>query len=248
MRTGLLREPDPADGITKLTVVAPDEKANCPLWKKFLEETFGDDAKLIRFLQQWAGYNCTGDIREHALLFGTGNGGNGKGVWLNIHTNILKDYATTATMESFIASSTDRHTTDVAMLRGARMVTSSRLEEGRAWAEARIKQMTGGDPITARFMRQDNFTFKPNFKLTIIGNHKPQLRKGADDAARRRFNIIPFNRKPVTADKHLEEKLMLEAPGILRWIGELVDAELGYSAAIFDAISSREKSRHLKPA
>jgi putative DNA primase/helicase len=97
------------------------------------------------------------------------------------------------------------------MLRGARMVTASETEEGRAWAEARIEQMTGGDPITARFMRQDNFTFKPNFKLTIIGNHKPQLRN-VDDAARRRFNIIPFNRKPVTADKNLEQKLMQEAP------------------------------------
>lgn len=104
LRTGLLREPDPADGITKLTAVAPDENADCPLWMKFLKETFGDDEPLIRFLQQWAGYNLTGDIREHALLFGSGKGGNGKGVWLNVQTKILKDYATTATMESLTAS------------------------------------------------------------------------------------------------------------------------------------------------
>jgi len=215
--TGKLRQADPVDGITKLTSVGPD--GNCPLWLKFLDDTFGGDAALIRFLQQWAGYNLTGDIREHALLFGTGNGGNGKGVWLNVHINILSDYATTATMESFIASSTDRHTTDIAMLRGARMVTATETEEGRQWAEARIKQLTGGDSISARFMRQDNFTFKPNFKLTIVGNHKPVLRN-VDDAARRRFNIIPFNRKPSTPDRLLEEKLMGEAPAILRWMVE----------------------------
>jgi putative DNA primase/helicase len=199
--------------------VPPADEANCPLWLNFLGETFGDDAGLIRFLQQWAGYNLTGDTREHALLFGTGKGGNGKGVWLNVHTNILKDYATTATMETFVSSFADRHTTDVAMLNRARMVTASETEEGRAWAEARIKQMTGGDPITARFMRQDNFTFKPEFKLTIIGNHKPQL-CNVDDAARRRFNIIPFDRQPAVPDRELEGKLMSEAPGIFRWMIE----------------------------
>jgi putative DNA primase/helicase len=219
LRTGLLREARPKEAITKLTAVAPAEEANCPLWIKFLGETFGNDPDLIRFLKQWAGYNLTGDTREHALLFGTGKGGNGKGVWLNVHTNILRDYATTATMETFISSFADRHTTDVAMLNRARMVTASETEEGRAWAEARIKQMTGGDPITARFMRQDNFTFKPEFKLTIIGNHKPQLRN-VDDAARRRFNIIPFDRQPKVPDRELEGKLMAEAPGILRWMIE----------------------------
>jgi putative DNA primase/helicase len=123
-------------------------------------------------------------------VFGTGDGGNGKGVWQNVQTKILKEYATTATMEVFIASHVDRHTTDLAMLRGARMVTASETESDRAWAEARLKRMTGGDPITARFMRQDNFTFDPQFKLTIIGNHKPTLRT-VDDAIRRRLNIVP---------------------------------------------------------
>ena len=94
-------------------------------------------------------------------------------------------------METFTASKSDKHPTDLAMLRGARLVTASETEEGKAWAESRIKQMTGGDPITARFMRQDFFTYTPEFKLTIIGNHKPVL-KNIDDAARRRFNIIPL--------------------------------------------------------
>jgi putative DNA primase/helicase len=215
--TGQLREPDPADGITKVTLVAPSEKAECPLWLKFLNETFGDDDAMIRFLQQWAGYCLTGDIREHALLFGTGDGGNGKGVFLHTIAGIMQDYAVAATMQTFTASTQERHSTELAMLRGARMVTASETEKGRAWAEARIKQLTGGDPITCRFMRQDDFTYIPQFKLTIIGNHKPQL-QNVDAAARRRLNIIPFNNKPAVVDRELESKLMGEAPAILRWM------------------------------
>jgi len=105
------------------------------------------------------------------------------------------------------------------MLRGARLVTASETEEGRAWAESRIKQMTGGDKIAARFMRQDFFEFTPQFKLMIVGNHKPVLRN-VDEAARRRFLIVPFERKPEKPDRELEQKLMQEAPGILQWMIE----------------------------
>jgi putative DNA primase/helicase len=105
------------------------------------------------------------------------------------------------------------------MLRGARSVTASETEEGRAWAETRIKQMTGGDPISARFMRQDYFTYIPQFKLTIVGNHKPVL-KNVDEAARRRFLIVPFEHKPAILDRELEQTLMAEAPGILQWMIE----------------------------
>jgi putative DNA primase/helicase len=105
------------------------------------------------------------------------------------------------------------------MLRGARMVTASETEEGRAWAEARIKALTGGDTISARFMRQDFFEYQPQFKLTIIGNHKPVL-KNVDEAARRRMNMVPFLYKPPVKDMRLEEKLRAEGPGILRWMIE----------------------------
>jgi putative DNA primase/helicase len=122
-------------------------------------------------------------------------------------------------MTTFTASKYDQHTTDLAMLRGARIVTASETEEGRAWAEARIKALTGGDRITARFMRQDNFQYDPQFKLTIIGNYKPILRN-VDDATRRRINMIPFLLKPAVVDKDLEAKLMAEAPAILQWMIE----------------------------
>ena len=170
---------------------------------------------MVRFLRQWFGYSLT-ETREHALVFVFGPGGNGKSVFLNVMTGILGDYAATATMDAFIASHGDRHSTDVAMLRGSRLVTCSETEEGRQWAEARIKQLTGGDPITARFMRQDNFTYVPQFKLTIVGNHRPLLRT-VDDAQRRRFNLVPFTHKPASPDRELERKLRADWPAILRW-------------------------------
>src|SRR6202048_102320 len=160
LRTGQLRESRREDAITKLTAVAPlDEE--CPLWLKFLHDATGGDLELIRFLQQWCGYSLTGVTREHALVFVYGPGGNGKSVFLNIVTNILHAYATTAAMDTFTASNSDKHPTDLAMLRGARLVTASETEDGKPWAEARIKQMTGGDVIAARFMRQDFFAYKP---------------------------------------------------------------------------------------
>mgnify|MGYP001089628777 CR=1 FL=1 len=216
LRTGLLRDSDRFDGITKTTSIAPGE-AGCPRWLRFLNETTGDDGELVRFLQQWCGYCLTGTTREHALVFVYGPGGNGKSVFLNVVNAILKDYAKTAGMATFTASKFDRHPTEIAMLNGARLVTASETEEGRPWAEARIKQLTGGDPITAHFMRQDDFTFVPQFKLTIVGNHKPTLHN-VDDAARRRFNIVPFMRKPERPDPELETKLMMEAGGILQWM------------------------------
>jgi putative DNA primase/helicase len=217
LQNGELRESSQHDGITKSTSVAPDDSGDCPQWIRFLEETTGGDKELIRFLQQWCGYSLTGITREHALVFVYGPGGNGKSVFLNIVTNILKSYATTAAMDTFTASAADKHPTDLAMLRGARLVTASETEDGRAWAESRIKQMTGGDRISARFMRQDFFEFTPQFKLTIIGNHKPVLRN-VDEAARRRFLIVPFEHKPEKPDRELEQKLMQEAPSILRWM------------------------------
>ncbi len=217
LATGVLRPARPVDGITKLTGATPSAGQDCPRWLAFLDETTDGDAGLIRFLAQWAGYCLTGDTREHALAFVYGSGGNGKSVFLNVLTGIMADYAVTSAMETFTASIGEKHTTDLAMLKGARLVTASETEEGRAWAEARIKALTGGEPITARFMRQNNFTFRPTFKLTIAGNHKPLLRN-VDDAARRRFNMLPFTQKPAKPDRSLEQTLRREWPGILRWM------------------------------
>ncbi len=217
LRTGILRQADPAEGITKSTVTAPLATVDCPRWLAFLDEAAGGDEEFVRFLQQWAGYCLTGSTQEHALIFVYGAGGEGKSTFLNTIAYVLHDYATTAPMETFTSTKTDKHPTDLAGLRGARFVCASETEEGRAWAEARIKSMTGGDPITARFMRRDFFTYVPQFKLAIMGNHRPAL-LNVDDAMRRRLNIVPFVRKPARPDPLLGEILKAEAPGILRWM------------------------------
>lgn len=215
LHTGALLPPQPDHFITKLTRCTP-APGKPERWLRFLDESLNSDAETIRFIQQWAGYCLTGDTREHALAFVYGPGGNGKSVLLNTLIAIMGDYAVTAAMETFTASRHDRHSTELAMLRGARLVTASETEEGRAWAEAKIKALTGGDPITARFMRQDNFTFRPQFKLTIAGNHAPQL-ANVDEAMRRRFNIVPFLNVPANPDRELEANLAGEHGQILAW-------------------------------
>ncbi len=213
LRTGELRAARQKDYITKLTAVGPagefDPVLHCPRWERFLNESTGADADSIRFLQQWCGYCLTGDISEEALLFIFGRGGNGKSVFLDTIAWVLGDYAQTAPMETFAKSNFDRHSTEIAMLWGARLVTVSETEEGRAWAESRIKQLTGGDRISARFMRQDNFTFTPQFKLMFIGNNQPRLHN-TDAAERRRFNMMPFDRTPIRENKNLKKELREE--------------------------------------
>jgi putative DNA primase/helicase len=119
-------------------------------------------------------------------------------------------------METFISSKNDRHPTELAMLKGARMVCASETEEGRAWAEVRLKTLTGGDVISARFMRQNFFEYLPQFKLCVIGNHKPMLRN-VGDAEKRRINMAPFVHKPAVVNPNLDEELKPEWPAILRW-------------------------------
>jgi putative DNA primase/helicase len=217
LTTALLRPSDPTDGITRSTAVAPADSANCPLWLSFLGEATNGDDEMMRFLQQWTGYCLTGDVSEHAFVFIYGDGGNGKGVFLNTVADILAGYHKTAPMETFTASQHDRHPTDLAGLRGARLVSASETEEGRQWAESRIKQLTGGDTVSARFMRQDFFEYTPQYKITIMGNHQPRL-NNVDEAMRRRVNIVPFTNKPEKPDPELRAKLKDEWQAILRWM------------------------------
>jgi putative DNA primase/helicase len=221
LRTGELREYRREDYMTKMTAVAPDARCRTPLFDAFLDRVTQSDASYKSFLKRTAGYSLTGSTREEAMFFVYGTGGNGKGVYMGTVANIMGDYHRNAPIETFTDSKSERHPTDLAMLRGAPLVTATETEEGKRWAESRIKELTGGDKISARFMRQDFFEYTPQFKLTISGNHKPGL-KSVDEAIRRRFNILPFTVTiPVEErDVNLKTKLKEEWPGILAWMVE----------------------------
>ena len=219
LRTGKLRPHCATDYMTKITAVAPDSNCPIPAWLAFLDRVTGGDAELVAFLQRMCGYALTGITREHALFFLHGVGANGKSTFINVLTGIVGDYHRAAPIETFVASHTDQHPTDLAGLRGARLVTSVETEEGRRWAESKIKALTGGDEVSARFMRQDFFEFVPTFKLVIAGNHRPGLRS-VDEAIRRRFHLIPFNVVIPSheRDEKLGDRLRTEWPGILAWM------------------------------
>jgi putative DNA primase/helicase len=205
------------DYCTKIAAVAP-KRLDIPLWRSFLDQVTGGDAELQQYLQRMAGYCMTGITSEHVMFFLYGTGANGKSVFINTLVGIWNDYAAVAPMTTFMASPTDQHSTDLAGLFGARLVVAQETEIGRHWAEAKIKSLTGGDKITARFMRADFFTYVPQLKLIIVGNHKPALRS-VDEAIRRRIHLVPFTVTIPAAqrDRDLFEKLRAEWPGILAW-------------------------------
>ena len=219
LRSGELRPHAATDYMTKITNVAPDPSCPIPLWLKFLDRVTDRNKGLQAYLARMCGYSLTGVTTEHAMFFLHGDGANGKSVLMNTIIHIVGDYHRTAPIETFTATNNEQHPTELAMLRGARMVTATETEDGRRWAENRIKTLTGGDRIAARFMRQDFFEYSPQFKLVISGNHKPGLRS-VDEAIRRRVNLLPFTVTIPEAerDKELTNKLRAEAPGILAWM------------------------------
>jgi putative DNA primase/helicase len=220
LRTGIGRAPDPLDYITKKTACRCTPAGTpYPLWTAFLDRITGRDNELQGFLQRYVGYCCTGFTTEHVFVFAYGTGANGKSTFINTVAGILGDYATVAAMETFLASNTQQHPTDLAKLMGARLVVAQETQKGRRWDETKIKALTGGDKISARFMRQDFFDFVPTFKLFICGNHKPRL-TSVDEAMRRRLLLVPFTVQipPAERDRNLAEKLKAEWPAILRWM------------------------------
>ena len=211
------------DYCTKATTVDPDLETDCPTWNAFLLRVMGGDQTMVDYLQRVCGYCCTGVTTEHVLFFCHGTGANGKSTFAGVLLGILgtgpTGYAAVAPLSTFTASQHEQHPTDLAMLRAVRLVVAQETEEGHAWALSRIKMMTGGDPITARFMRQDFFTYSPQFKVMILGNHKPALHN-VDEAIRRRVHLIPFTVTIPKAerDPKLPEKLKAEYPAILGWM------------------------------
>ena len=208
LRTGTTIPPDPTHLHTRITAAAPDPDADSSRWLQFLADTFEGHDELPSYMQRLVGYSVTGVVRDHILPFLFGGGANGKGVFLETMRAVLGDYATTAPSGFLMAKNYAGHETEIARLAGARMVVCSEINEGDRFDEAKVKQLTGGDALTARFMRQDHFTFTPTHKLWLMGNHQPSVTSGGHSFWRR-LRIAPFlNTVP-------EEKRVDDLQGIL---------------------------------
>lgn len=224
LRTGAQHRNEPHHYCTRQTNVMYDPTATCPRFDVFMAEVFRQDEELIDFVWNAIGYSLTGSVKEQVLFFCYGNGSNGKSTLLEVLRLILGDYAGVAAPGLLIESKSDRHPTEVADLRGKRLVYCVETGEGKRLAEELVKRLTGGDQLKARLMRQDFFSFDPTHKLWLSANHKPVIR-GNDHAIWRRIPVIPFNvifKNPENAqpgepvkDLELLDKLKKELPGIL---------------------------------
>lgn len=219
LRTGALLPHRRSDLITKLAPIAYDPQATCPTWLAFLDRILGSDAELFGFLWRAIGYSLTGLTVEQVLFLLCGGGQNGKSTLLELLRDLLGEYAQQADPSLFLERKNDSGPrNDVARLQGARMVGAVETAEGQRLAEGLVKQLTGGDTITARYLHQEYFEFKPQAKFWLGTNHRPAVR-GTDLAIWRRIRLIPFG---VTIpenerDGTLPVKLRAELPGILRW-------------------------------
>ena len=218
--TGKLAPHKREDLCTKLCPVDYDEQAECPRWLAFLEQII-PNAEIRGFLQRLIGYCLTGVIRERILVFLYGTGANGKSVFLSVLRHVLGDYSSVTSPDLLMAKRGDSHPTDVADLVGIRMAVCSEVAEGRRFDEEAVKRLTGKEPVKARRMRQDFFEFAPTWKLLLAANHRPPVRD-TTNSIWDRIRQVPFEVRIPDAqqDKELFEKLVAEAPGILRWAVE----------------------------
>lgn len=233
LASGELLEHSPAHLCTKMARIKYRKDARCPKWLRFLLGIFNKDKALIRFIQKAVGYSLSGLTVEQVFFLLYGIGKNGKTTFINVLSRLIGEYATHAQMEVFTARSrsSNGHSEDLARLRGARLVTAIETEESKRLSEALIKQITGGDPVTASYKHEHSFTFTPVFKLWLAANHKPVIR-GTDEGIWRRPLMIPFlvqfekdaekakRENLKVADRFLEGKLLSELPGILNWAVE----------------------------
>jgi putative DNA primase/helicase len=219
--TGEFREHRQEDMITKIANVEYDPKADCPAWKQFIREIMDFNADVITFVQTVAGWALTGDTSEQTMFILFGSGANGKSTFLNTIMYLLGDYAIATPTETFMKRNGEQITNDIARLRGTRFVTTTEAEQGKRLSEPLIKQITGNDRMTARFLYGEFFNFIPTFKIFMATNHKPVI-KGTDYGIWRRIKLIPFTTRipEEKQDKHLEDKLRTETSGILNWLLE----------------------------
>jgi putative DNA primase/helicase len=215
LHTGMLRRGHPDDRVTLATAVPFDADAPCPRWERFLEEIFHPHPELVGFIQRAVGYTLTGDTSEQCLFLGYGTGSNGKGSFINTLRTVLGDYAWNMPFATIETRDRSAIPNDLAALVSRRFVSASETNDGTRLNEARIKALTGCDPITARFLHGEFFEFEPVAKFWLLVNHKPIVR---DDSHGfwRRIRLIPFT-NTFAIDKTLAPALQDEAAGILAW-------------------------------
>jgi len=221
LRTKVLRPGRPADMLTRSTGIPYLPGEPCPLWIQSIDKIFRGDEDLMGFFQKAVGYSLSGSTEEQCFFLLHGSGSNGKTTVLNTLSTVYGSYAQNTTSSTLLEDPRGPkvQTNDLAALRGVRLVTASELSSGGKLDEGRIKAITGGDPITARFLRQEFFTYRPEFKVFFAVNHKPVIR-GTDWAIWRRLRLVPFMvefKKEDGADPNLGRKLADEASGILAW-------------------------------
>jgi putative DNA primase/helicase len=234
LRTGQLREPRRLDYITRLCPTVYDPRAACPAFSLFLRAVFRDDLKLVQFVQRLLGHCLTGDIREQILPIFWGGGANGKSTLVNAFLETVgRDYAMRATADLLMERRGERHPTELADLFRMRLVITSETSQGRKLNEALVKDLTGGEPIRARRMKEDFWQFSPTHKVILLTNHKPVI-TGTDEGIWRRLRLVPFEVRfwdpndpanhgrdlppELRQDKELAAKLVAERPGILSWL------------------------------
>jgi putative DNA primase/helicase len=217
LRDSTFRESRPEEYLTKQLGATYDPDATCTRWEQFLDEIFGGDEELISYIQRAVGYSLTGNTSEQVVFLCYGNGANGKSVFLDVLSELLGDYAGTASFETFDAGRRSEASNDLAALKGKRIVTVIETEEDRRLAEAKVKAVTGQDSISCRFLYGEYFTYVPQFKIWMAINHLPVIR-GVDRGIWRRIRVIPFLQSyEGRADKSLNTKLREELSGILNW-------------------------------
>lgn len=221
LKTGELLPHRREDLLTKKIPIEFDPAATCPRWLCFLERVTAGNQDLIRFIQKAIGYSLSGSTREQVFFILHGTGANGKSTYIIVVSSLLGDYALQTRTETLMAKRGDAIPNDVARLAGARFVSAIETESRRRLAESLVKQMTGGDRMTARFLHHEFFEFDPSFKLWLAVNHRPRI-VGTDHAIWRRIRLIPFDVTiPETErDPDLADKLKAELPGILAWAVE----------------------------
>ncbi|MDP9437962.1 MAG: phage/plasmid primase, P4 family, partial [Actinomycetota bacterium] len=218
LKTGKLRRHRREDLLTKMSGAEYHPEAEAPAWEAFLKRVLPGE-ELRRFVCRGAGYSATGDTSEQCMFINHGAGANGKSTFQEALGEVLGDYSMRAPTEMLMTKRAGGVPNDVARLKGARFVAASETEEGRRLAESLVKDLTGQDTITARFMRAEFFDFKPTHKLWLATNHKPEIR-GTDTAIWRRIRLVPWAVvvPPAERDRKLPEKLRTEAAGILAWV------------------------------